>query len=137
MLVRTSNPSSAEFQEQGTPTLSERIAAAVERWGEPLRGRQGWSSVGAVIGATHPGELARLRVILPHAPILLPGYGAQGGSAKDIVPAFRGLHGGLVNSSRAILFAKRSSERESWKDASARALREMVREIRAALGVAR
>ncbi len=137
VLVRTSNPSSAEFQDHGDPRLSERIAAAVERWGEPLRGREGWSSVGAVIGATHPGELARLRVLLPHAPILLPGYGAQGGRASDIVAAFRGIQGGLVNSSRAILFAKRSSERESWKDASLRALHEMVREIRTALGAGR
>ncbi len=137
VLVRTSNPGSAEFQEQGNPRLAELVARSVDRWGEPLVGRSGWSSVGAVIGATHPGELARLRALLPRAPILIPGYGAQGGRARDVVAAFRGLHGALVNSSRAVLFPPRAHDRESWKDASARALREMVSEIRAVLGVTR
>lgn len=134
VLVRTSNPSSAEFQAQGEPCLSDRVADAVVRWGADQRGECGYSSIGAVVGATHPQELADLRARMPHVPFLIPGYGAQGGSAKDLAPAF-GEHfaGGLVNSSRGILFPA-TREGEAWKDAVRRATKEMVHEFQTLFG---
>ena len=78
VLVRTSNPSSADFQTHGEPALAERVAEAVVGWGSELIGESGFSSVGAVVGATHPAELARMRSLMPATPLLLPGYGAQG-----------------------------------------------------------
>ncbi|MCA9000573.1 MAG: orotidine-5'-phosphate decarboxylase [Planctomycetes bacterium] len=131
VLVRTSNPGSSEFQLQGTPTLSELVADAVVRWGEDLVGESGYSSVGAVVGATHPEDLAQLRKRMPKVPFLIPGYGAQGGGAAELAPAF-GAHfaGGLVNSSRGILYAKRS-ESQSWKDAVRCATEAMIAEFRA------
>ena len=99
VLVRTSNPSAAELQglRAGERTMSEHVAAAVDAWGEDLVDDTGYSSVGAVVGATWPGELRTLREIMPRAWLLIPGVGAQGGSVADLVPAFdaRGL-GALV-----------------------------------------
>ncbi|MGD2016617.1 MAG: orotidine-5'-phosphate decarboxylase [Planctomycetota bacterium] len=137
VLVRTSNPSSAEFQAldtgDGVP-LADRVAAAVHRWGEGLVGECGWSSVGAVVGATHPAELAHLRELMPRTPLLLPGYGAQGAGAEDVVGGFRdGLHGALVNSSRGILFAGQKRPEMHWKDAAAGAMDAMAAELRAAI----
>jgi orotidine-5'-phosphate decarboxylase len=134
VLLRTSNPSSAEFQEHGDPTLVDRVARAIDGWGEELLGEHGTSSVGAVVGATHPDELARLRALLPRTPFLIPGYGAQGGGARDVVGAFGASSaGGLVNSSRGILFpAPRSGE--DWRAATRRAVLDMAQELRAALG---
>lgn len=127
VLVRTSNPGSAEFQLHGEPPLWTRVAAAVERWGSDLHGACGLSSVGAVVGATHAQELAELRRALPHAPLLLPGYGAQGASAADLSPAFLpGGRGVLVNSSRGIAFAHRSRPDLAWKDAAVQALEAMI-----------
>jgi orotidine-5'-phosphate decarboxylase len=87
-----------------------------------------------VVGATHPDELARLRALLPRTPFLIPGYGAQGGGARDVVGAFGASSaGGLVNSSRGILFpAPRSGE--DWRAATRRAVLDMAQELRAALG---
>ncbi len=141
VLVRTSNPSSAEFQalstegcEGGPALLADRVAGAVERWGQDLVGDSGWSSVGAVVGATHPDELARLRRLMPQTPLLLPGYGAQGAGAADIVGGFGdGLQGALVNSSRGILFAGKNQPEKHWKDAAAGAMDAMAAELRAAL----
>lgn len=141
VLVRTSNPSSAEFQalsttgpDDGPAPLADRVAVAVDRWGADLRGASGWSSVGAVVGATHPEELARLRRMMPNTPLLLPGYGAQGAGAADIVGGFQaGLQGALVNSSRGILFAGKEQPEKHWKDAAAGAMDAMAAELRAAL----
>jgi len=143
VLVRTSNPSSSELQLHGDPPLWRAVAALVERWGSELRGTSGYSAVGAVVGATHPGELAELRAALPHAPLLLPGYGAQGGKAGDLAPAFphpdAPWRGGLVNSSRGIAFAYRSPEEAGapWKDAARRALDRMIEEVRSALSASK
>lgn len=136
VLVRTSNPSSAQFQEHGTPPLFERIADAVVEWGTDLVGDCGLSSVGAVVGATHPRELVRLRERMPRTPFLIPGYGAQGAGAADIVGGF--LPGGraaLVNSSRGILYAYKQPRHrgQHWKDALTSALDAMIAEIDAAL----
>lgn len=136
VLVRTSNPSSAEFQtlESGGNRVSDHVADAVDRWGGTRVGERGWSSVGAVVGATHPDELARLRQRMPRTPLLIPGYGAQGGGAEGLVGAFRGgLHGALVNSSRGLLFPERLSAEEHWKDATCRAIDAMNRDLAAAI----
>ena len=134
VLVRTSNPSSAEFQTHGEPSLAERVAEAVVGWGADLVGDSGFSSVGAVVGATHPAELARMRALMPRAPLLLPGYGAQGAGAADVVAGFdeRG-RGALVNSSRGILYAWRQRQGVGWRDAAHDAAASMAEEIRAAL----
>lgn len=131
VLVRTSNPGSAEFQAQGDPTLSDRVAEAVVRWGSELVGECGYSSVGAVVGATHPRELAHLRERMPKVPFLIPGYGAQGGQAGDLAPAF-GEHfaGGIVNSSRGILYPQNPNNLP-WKDACRAAAKAMVAEFQA------
>jgi len=132
VLVRTSNKHSALFQDHGTPPLHEKVADEVARWGTALLGNCGLSSVGAVVGATHPAELARLRQRMPTTPFLIPGYGAQGGSAKDVGVGFLpGGRGALVNSSRGILYAyKQPAYRElHWKDAASKALAAMQAEI--------
>ncbi len=134
VLVRTSNPSSAEFQTHGEPALAERVAEAVVGWGAELVGESGFSSVGAVVGATHPAELARMRALMPRTPLLLPGYGAQGAGAADVVAGFdeRG-RGALVNSSRGILYAWRDRQGVGWRDAARDAAASMAEDIRAAL----
>ena len=109
VLVKTSNPSGAEIQnmilDNGTP-MYEYVGGLVEKWGESTIGKYGYSAVGAVVGATHPTEAARLRQVLPHTFFLIPGYGAQGGNAEMLKSCFaaNGL-GGVVNNSRGILCA--------------------------------
>lgn len=141
LLVHTSNPSSREFQHHGQPPLWRAVANAVERWGRHLRGTCGYSAVGAVVGATHAAELAEFRAALPHAPLLLPGYGAQGAKGRELTSAFPDprapWRGGLVNSSRGIAFAYREPRFEGvpWKEAALRALEEMIDDLRTALGL--
>lgn len=109
VLVKTSNPSGAEVQnlvlENGKP-MYEHMGDLVEKWGESTIGKYGYSAVGAVVGATHPMEAARLRETMPHTFFLIPGYGAQGGNAQMLKSCFKadGL-GGVVNNSRGILCA--------------------------------
>lgn len=109
VLVKTSNPSGAEIQnvvlDNGMP-MYEYVGGLVEKWGESTIGKYGYSAVGAVVGATHPAEAARLRQALPHTFFLIPGYGAQGGNAEMLKSCFGkdGL-GGVVNNSRGILCA--------------------------------
>ncbi|MSR61783.1 MAG: orotidine-5'-phosphate decarboxylase [Planctomycetes bacterium] len=139
VLVRTSNEKSAEFQAHGEPRLCERVADVVHALGAELVGSSGYSSIGAVVGATHPEELERLRRRMPRAVLLLPGYGAQGASARDVRAAFpdarKRWRGALVNSSRGVAFAWREKQHanSSWQDASRFALEAMVGELRAAL----
>jgi orotidine-5'-phosphate decarboxylase len=139
VLVRTSNPSSSELQSLrcGEHTLAEEAARLVDRWGSSFVGKSGWSSVGAVVGATHKKELAGLRAAMPRTPFLLPGYGAQGGKADDVVDAFdaRG-RGGLVVAARSVNFAYREKDREhqDWEDRIERAARAMASDVAAALG---
>lgn len=108
VLVRTSNPGARDFQDLhvGASTLCETVAAAVTRWGQDLPAAEGYSPVGAVVGATWPEELAKLRRLLPHSWLLLPGVGAQGGRVEALLPAFdqRGL-GALISQSRGVLQA--------------------------------
>jgi orotidine-5'-phosphate decarboxylase len=140
VLVRTSNPGSATFQDHGAPKLYERVADAVVEWGRGLVGRSGLSSVGAVVGATHPAELAALRARMPATPFLIPGYGAQGAGAAEVLGGFlAGGRGAVVNSSRAVLFAWREQRfaGRSWKDATRTALDEMIGALRPARAPAR
>lgn len=142
VLVRTSNPSSARYQLHGEPPLCDLVAEDVERWGstKSLRGERGLSSIGAVVGATHRDELARLRKLLPHSPLLLPGYGAQGAGAEDIVPGFlEGQRGALVNSSRGVLFASAKGPHagEPWREAVTNAVSDMIEDIQTALQAVR
>ena len=109
VVLKTSNPGSRDFQDQpvagsGRP-LYESVAATVNELGEALTGESGYSSIGAVIGATFPEEGRKLRALMPKALILVPGYGAQGGSAKSAAACFNedGL-GALVSSSRGITY---------------------------------
>ncbi|MEQ1632309.1 MAG: orotidine-5'-phosphate decarboxylase, partial [Planctomycetota bacterium] len=110
VLVRTSNPGAKDLQdlpiEGQDRALCDAVAAAVQRWGEDLPMADGYSPVGAVVGATWPAELQRLRRLMPNAWILLPGVGAQGGKVDDLVAAFdrRGL-GGLATQSRGVMQA--------------------------------
>lgn len=116
VLVKTSNPSSGEFQDrqiEGRP-LYEWVGEQVSRWGEELMG-ESYSSVGAVVGATYPEIGKSLRKLMPNTFILVPGYGAQGGSGKDLKAFFNedGL-GAIVNSSRGIIAAYRQASYASF-----------------------
>ena len=108
VLVKTSNPSSGDLQDvdvAGRP-LYEHMGALVERWGESTRSTCGYSSVGAVVGATYPEQGRRLRALMPHALFLVPGYGAQGATAADVAGCFDACgRGAVVNASRSICLA--------------------------------
>lgn len=117
VLVKTSNKSSGDVQDlvlQNGKTIYETIAELVNVWGEDLVGENGYSSIGAVVGATYPKQLEELRNIMPKTYFLIPGYGAQGGKAEDIALGFdsNGL-GGIVNASRSLMCAYKS---DLWKD---------------------
>ena len=108
ILVKTSNKSSGDFQdlEIGGTTLYRTVGAKVEEWGAPYISESGYSPCGAVVGATYPKQLTELRAAMPHTFFLIPGYGAQGGAANDIVGAFdKNKNGAIVNSSRALMCA--------------------------------
>ncbi len=115
VLVRTSNPSSSELQMLDLADgkkIYEHMADLVEGWGADSLGQRGYSCVGAVVGATHPTEGAALRKRMPHTFFLVPGYGAQGGTAADVRGMFdHNGSGAVVNSSRGIIGAWKKSER--------------------------
>ena len=114
VLVRTSNPGAADVQELpvGDATVHERLAAMVAELGE--QGTTGIADVGAVAGATAPGHLARLRDLMPAAPFLLPGIGAQGGRVSDLAAAFApGRAGGLISASRGLARAHETDPERS------------------------
>lgn len=108
VLVKTSNPSSGELQDReidGKPVY-EHMGGMCEQWGSDTVGKYGYSAVGAVVGATYPAQLEELRAKMPHTFFLVPGYGAQGGAAKDVSYAFdKNGVGAVVNSSRGIICA--------------------------------
>lgn len=136
VLVRTSNPGAADLQDLkvGGEPLCDVVARAVARWGKDLPQAHGYSPVGAVVGATWPQELARLRALLPNAWLLLPGVGAQGGKVQDLAAAFdhRGL-GALVNQSRGVMqcFAPNATD---WLDRIDAAAAAFAAECRAVAG---
>ena len=141
VLVKTSNPSSGEFQDRlvdGKP-LYELVGAMVNEWGKDTIGESGYSSVGAVVGATYPEMGKVLRKIMPKSFILVPGYGAQGGKAADLVHYFNedGL-GAIVNSSRGIIAAYKQDKYASfgeanYADASRQAVVDMIEDINSVL----
>ena len=108
VLVKTSNPSSGELQDQmiGEKSVYETMAGMCEGWGAETTNHYGYSAVGAVVGATYPAQLKEMREKAPHTFFLVPGYGAQGGGANDVKDAFdaNGL-GAIINNSRGILTA--------------------------------
>ena len=140
VLVKTSNPSSGEFQDQkidGRP-LYELVGEKVAAWGSEVMGDE-YSYVGAVVGATSPEMGKVLRKVMPKAYILVPGYGAQGGKGKDLVHFFNedGL-GAIVNSSRGIIAAYKQEQyakfgAENFGDASRAAVETMIADIKGAL----
>jgi len=137
VLVRTSNPGAKDFQDLpvGGEPLCDVVARAVTRWGQDLPQAHGYSPVGAVVGATWPQELARLRALLPHSWLLLPGVGAQGGKVADLAAAFdrHGL-GALVNQSRGVMQCFQPGDRD-WLDRVEQAAAAFATECRAvALG---
>ncbi len=128
-LVKTSNPSSGELQDRlidGKPVY-EIMGEMCEEWGKDVMGKYGYSAVGAVVGATYPEQLKELREKMPHTFFLVPGYGAQGGGAKDVSYAFdkNGL-GAIVNSSRGIICAYKKEGCDE-KDYAKAARREAIR----------
>ena len=140
ILVKTSNPSSGEFQDQlinGKP-LYELVGEKVAQWGETCMGDE-YSYIGAVVGATYPEMGKVLRKVMPKSYILVPGYGAQGGQGKDLVHFFNedGL-GAIVNSSRGIIAAYKQEAyakfgAENFGEASRAAVEAMVKDINGAL----
>ncbi|MDX1948275.1 MAG: orotidine-5'-phosphate decarboxylase [Pirellulaceae bacterium] len=139
VLVKTSNPGGKRFQDlvaEGRP-LYRHVADYVEELAAATTGTSGYGLVGAVVGATYPQQLAELRHAMPHTWLLIPGFGAQGGTAKDCAAAFdaQGL-GAIVNNSRGIIFAHSRQELAHfgparWQDAVAAATREMIGQLRA------
>ncbi|MDZ4821096.1 MAG: orotidine-5'-phosphate decarboxylase [Planctomycetota bacterium] len=142
VLVKTSNPGGAQFQDlvcDGKP-LYRHVADYVEQLAlqtidtETSNGGA-YGAVGAVVGATYPAQLAELRAAMPHTWFLVPGYGAQGGAAADVAPAFdaNGL-GAVVNNSRGIIFAHARKEYAKfgaarWQEAVEAATRQMMSEL--------
>ena len=141
ILAKTSNPSSGEFQDKlvdGKP-LYEVVAEKIAEWGADHMGSCGYSYIGAVVGATYPEMGKVLRKVMPKAFILVPGYGAQGGTGKDLVHFFNedGL-GAIVNSSRGIIAAYKQEAyakfgAENFGEASRAAVEDMVADIASAL----
>ena len=140
ILVKTSNPSSGEFQDQlvGERHLYELVGEKVAQWGEALMGSS-YSYIGAVVGATYPEQGKLLRKVMPKSFILVPGYGAQGGTGADLVHFFNedGL-GAIVNSSRGIIAAYKKEEykkfgAEHFGEASRAAVVDMIADINGAL----
>jgi orotidine-5'-phosphate decarboxylase len=138
VLVKTSNPGGKRFQDitaEGRP-LYRHVADYVETLAAATTGQGGYGLVGAVVGATYPQQLAELRQAMPHTFFLIPGYGAQGGTAKDCAAAFEknGL-GAIVNSSRGIIFAHARPEYKErfgpsrWQAAVEAATRDMIAEL--------
>ncbi len=120
VIVRTSNPGAADLQDSGDPPVHERLAGFADELGQA--GESGLADVGAVCGATRPEHLARLRELMPRAPFLLPGVGAQGGKVEELGPAFvPHPAAGLITASRSILDAYRERGGNPARSAAAAA----------------
>jgi len=134
VLVKTSNPGGGQLQDlvsDGKP-LYQHVARHVERLAAEDAGPTGYGSVGAVVGATYPAQLAELRSAMPHSWLLIPGYGSQGATAKDVAAGFdaSGL-GAIVNNSRGIIFAHQRKEYshfgpDRWQSAVEAATKDMI-----------
>ncbi len=139
VLVKTSNPGGAQFQDliaDGEP-IHRHVAKYVAKLSAEETGPQ-YSSVGAVVGATYPAQLAELRDVMPRSWLLIPGFGSQGGTARDVAAGFHADGtGAIVNNSRGIIFAharreyKDRFEASHWQAAVEAATREMIEQLRA------
>jgi orotidine-5'-phosphate decarboxylase len=133
VLVRTSNKGAKQFQDlecNGKP-LFQHVAEAVGAWAAENVGASGFGDVGAVVGATHPAELAQVRRWLPNVWFLVPGYGAQGGSAADTAAGFReDGAGAIINSSRGLTACFKPDEPQ-WQAAIERATKATIQDLRA------
>lgn len=139
VLVKTSNPGSGMLQDKlldGEP-LYRTVAEYVEKSSSANCGESGYGSVGAVVGATYPEQLAELRVVMPHCWFLVPGFGSQGGTASDVAAAFdsKGL-GAVINNSRGIIFAHSRKEYQHfgenrWQEAVVAATKDMIAQLSA------
>ena len=136
-LVRTSNAGATEVQDA---TLSDGrmlwqyLAELVHEWGQPVVGERGLSSIGAVVGATHPRVVSQARKLMPQTPMLLPGVGAQGATPADVARAFTsGPASALVTASRSVIYAFRNSE-EDWRTAAGSAAERLSSQVWAAAG---
>ncbi|HET8936811.1 MAG TPA: orotidine-5'-phosphate decarboxylase [Polyangiales bacterium] len=145
VLVKTSNPGSADIQDlqvEGQPVFVQ-LASKLAPHAQQLVGPEtGWSSLGVVVGATYPAQAVHVREALPKSLFLIPGYGAQGGSAADALRSFvqgpQGLEGGIVNSSRGIMFPSvNTTSPSAWEHAVDAALDQAISELGNALGRAR
>ena len=137
VLAKTSNPSSGEFQDlitgDGRP-LFERVGEKVSEWGASLIGAEGYSAVGAVVGATYPEQGARLRRRMPHTFFLLPGYGAQGASAGGLAGCFDASGGGaVVAASRSLICAHKKAGTDDFVSAARDEAVRMRQELKEAL----
>lgn len=137
VLVKTSNPNSGQLQDLdvGGKPLYQKVGELVDEWGRGLMGESGYSSVGAVVGATHPEQAKALRKIMPNTFFLVPGYGAQGGKAEDLAVCFNkdGL-GAIINSSRGIIAAYTKDRYKKYGEENfAQAAREAVLDMKADL----
>lgn len=139
VLVRTSNPSAGDIQDlvAGDKPIYRHVAELLARWAAPYRDDSGYSLMAAVVGATYPEQLAELREALPGVFFLVPGYGAQGGAAKDVAAAFdtAGM-GAVVNNSRGLTFAYLRKDLAArfganWQGAVEAATREMIEDLAA------
>lgn len=140
VLVKTSNPGGGQFQDlpaHGRP-LYRHVADHVQALARATAAQCGYGAVGAVVGATYPEQLAELRAAMPQAWLLVPGYGSQGGTARDVAAAFdaAGL-GAVINNSRGIIFAHARQDlggrygADRWQKAVEAAAREMIAQLRA------
>jgi orotidine-5'-phosphate decarboxylase len=143
VLVRTSNPGSAELQDAKLATgqtwsemLAQKLAPLAAD--KALVGAAGWSSLGAVVGATHPQTIQELRRLLPQSIFLLPGYGAQGATAEMTRAAFKDGQGAIVSASRSILYAhsdpKYAQFKSDWQKCVETALADMKRDLQRVIG---
>jgi orotidine-5'-phosphate decarboxylase len=134
VLVKTSNPGSGFLQdlELDGQRIYHRVSQVVQRHAAGSAGQSGYGNIGAVVGATYPEQLGEMREAMPNAWLLIPGYGAQGGTAKDVAVGFdpNGL-GAIVNSSRGIIFAYLLPKYQHlpWQEAIAQASRDMASEL--------
>jgi orotidine-5'-phosphate decarboxylase len=132
VLVKTSNPGSADFQELETREglyVYDHVAYQLAERSKAILGKDGFSPIGAVIGATHPEELEQLREILPSSIFLVPGYGAQGGTAEDVAGAFNNGLGAIISSSRALTYITQEDNYAEQARAAAMAMRDEINQV--------
>ncbi|MEK7309414.1 MAG: orotidine-5'-phosphate decarboxylase [Planctomycetota bacterium] len=137
VLVKTSNPGSKDFQDallKDNRKLYELVAEKVGDVGKKIRGKEGYSSVGAVVGATFPAEAKAIRQLMPKSIFLVPGYGAQGAKASDLKDYFnKGGLGAIINAARSIIYAYKDAKASGWQDAIKQAVKEMNKDISRAI----